>query len=210
MVIRIKKIYKLPFTIYHLRAKRPGLSLIELQIVVAILGGIALVTGAVYYTYTRLINEERITIEIASQNRNAIDEMTNQIREAQSVAMGCTICGSVTDSTSQVLILSLWPIDAGGDLFAPTGNEYDYMVYRLDSAPNDTNLLKEIIGNGTGSSRINTSKILASNVDSLEFAYDNADPAQATEVAVTLTNQKTSFVKTHTLSQSSKALLRNK
>ena len=193
-----------------LRIFKPGLTLIELQIVIAIFGGISLITGAVYFTYTRLINEEKTTIEVASQNRNAIDEMTNQIREAQSVAMGCTICGGVSNSSSTVLILTLWPIDTSGDLFQPTSGEYDYMVYKLDSAPNDKNLIKEIIPNGTTSSRINTSKILSSDVKTILFEYDNASPALASEVTITLTNEKTSFVKTHTYSQQSKASLRNK
>src|SRR3989344_5320495 len=163
---------------------KKGLSLLELQIVIAIFGGISLITGAVYFAYTRLINEEKITIEVANQNRNAIDEMTNQIREAQSVAMDCTICGTVSDSSSTVLILALWPID--------------------------TNLIKQIIPNGTTSSRINTSKILSSDVKTILFEYGNASPALASEVTVSLTNEKISFVKTHTYSQQSKASLRNK
>ncbi|HCS78983.1 TPA: hypothetical protein DIV55_04545 [Patescibacteria group bacterium] len=189
---------------------KKGLSLLELQIVIAIFGGISLITGAVYFAYTRLINEEKITIEVANQNRNAIDEMTNQIREAQSVAMDCTICGTVSDSSSTVLILALWPIDTNGNLFQPATGEYDYMVYKLDSAPNDTNLIKQIIPNGTTSSRINTSKILSSDVKTILFEYGNASPALASEVTVSLTNEKISFVKTHTYSQQSKASLRNK
>ena len=193
-----------------LRIFKHGLSLLELQIVIAIFGGISLLTGAVYFAYTRLINEEKITIEVASQNRNAIDEMTNQIREAQSVAMGCTICGTVSDSSSTVLILALWPIDTSGKLFQPAAGEYDYMVYKLDSTPNDTNLIKQIIPNGTTSNRINTSKILSSDVKTILFEYNDASPALASEVTITLTNEKTSFVKTHTYSQQSKASLRNK
>ena len=192
------------------RHRRPGLSLLELQIVIAIFGGISLLTGAVYFAYTRLINEEKTTIEVASQNRNAIDEMTNQIREAQSVAMDCTICGTVSDSSPTVLILALWPIDASGNLFQPAAGEYDYMVYKLDSTPNDKNLLKQIIPNGTTSSRINASKILSSDVKTILFEYNNASPALASEVTITLTNEKTSFFKTHTYSQQSKASLRNK
>ena len=197
-------------TNFKLKISNPGLTLIELQIVIAIFGGISLLTGAVYFAYTRLINEEKITIEVASQNRNAIDEMTNQIREAQSVAINCTICGTVSDSSSTVLILALWPIDTSGKLFQPAAGEYDYMVYKLDSTPNDTNLIKQIIPNGTTSSRINTSKILSSDVKTILFEYGNASPALASEVTITLTNEKTSFVKTHTYSQQSKASLRNK
>ena len=92
-------------------------------------------------------------------------------------------------------------------MFQPATGEYDYMVYKLDSAPNDTNLIKQIIPNGTTSSRINTSKILSSDVKTILFEYDNASPALASEVTITLTNEKTSFVKTHTYSQQSKASL---
>ena len=202
--------WKKRFNDFAIQRFNNGLSLIELQIVIAIFGGISLLTGAVYFAYTRLINEEKITIEVASQNRNAIDEMTNQVREAQSVAMGCTICGGVSNSSPAVLILTLWPIDTNGNLFQPAAGEYDYMVYKLDSAPNQANLIKQIIPNGTTSSRINTSKITSSDVKTILFEYNNASPALASEVTITLTNEKTSFVKTHTYSQQSKASLRNK
>lgn len=189
---------------------KPGLSLVELQIVIAIFAAISLVVGAAYYTGTRLFNEERETINIASQNRLAVDEITNQVREAVAVVTNCTICGSVANSDATTLILSLWPIDANGDLFEPTGDEYDYLVYRLDSSPNDTDLLKEVFPNGISSNRINTSKILAVDVKTILFEYDDVDPAQAAEVTLTITNETDTFVRTHTISQTSKSKLRNK
>ena len=187
-----------------------GLSLIELQIAMAIFAAMTLVVGTAYYTSTRIINEERNVINISSENRLAINEITNQIREAVDVITNCATCGSSTNSDSTTLILSLWSIDSSGNLFEPTSGDYDYLVYRLENPPNGTNLLKEVFANGTTSSRINTSKILASDVKSVTFTYDNADPSLASEVALTITNETDSFVKTHTISESSKANLRNK
>jgi len=184
-----------------------GLTLVELQIAIAIMAGLSFLFASIYYGQTRLFGEEKTTIKVASENRIALDEITNQIRESPGIILGCTICGTSTNSTSAILIISLWPIDSSGDLTEPTSGEFDYMVYRI----NGQNLLKEIFPNGTTSYRINTSKILASNVKTILFEYDTPlDIADASAVTVTLTTEAKSFTKTHTLSQESKAILRNK
>jgi len=204
-------IHHTPYTICHILRPKAALSLVELQIAMVIFAGITLLIGSIYYAQTRLFGEEKKTIELSSENRIALDEVTNQTREAVSVVLGCTICGSVTDSSSTVLILSLWPLDSSGEIFEPTSGEYDYIVYKLDDPPNSENLEKFIIPNGTTSQRINTSKILASSTKSILFQYnDPVNIDQSTEVTVTLTSEAKSYIKTHTFSQSSKAVLRNK
>ncbi len=192
------------------RRLRPGLTLVELQIAALIFGGIALLIGGIYFSYTRLFNEDRTSIQVASENRIALDEITNQIRESPGVVINCTICGLSTTSSSTVLIIKLWPLGANGETFEPTSGEYDYVVYRLNPS-NSTSLIKEIFPNGINSSRIQTSKILAPNTKTILFTYDNPqDMAASAQVTVTLTIEAKSLTKTYTVNQSSKSVLRNK
>lgn len=187
-----------------------GLSLVELQVAIAISAGIALLIGGVYFAYTKLFNEEKVRIHVASENRIAIDEITNQIRESPGVSANCTICGTQTTSSSTVLILKLWPLDANGEVFEPTSGQFDYIVYRVDNPPNDKNLLKEIFPNGQDSSRIQSTKVLATDVKTIQFTFDNPNPAAASDVTLTLTNEAKSFSRTHSISHTSNSVLRNK
>lgn len=183
-----------------------GLSLVELQVAMVIFGGIALLIGSVYFMQTKLFNEERINIQVASENKNAIDEMTNQVRASTSVITGCTTCGGDTDSSSTLLILQLWPLDASSNPTDPVGTNFDFVVYKKSG----TTLVKSIFPHATSTRQSLSAKILSSYVKTLTFTYNNANPQQATEVTVSLTNEAKSFVKTHTYSQSAKAVLRNK
>jgi len=191
--------------------RHPAFTLVELQVAISIFVVMALLIGGVYFAYTKLFNEERIRVHVASENRVAIDEITNQIRESPGVTTNCTICAGQTTSSQTVLILKLWPTDSTGEVFEPTSGQFDYIVYRVGSPPNDKNLLKEIFPNGIDSYRINSTKILSSDVKSIQFTYDTPlDLAASSEVTVALTNEAQSFSRTHTISQTSRAVLRNK
>ena len=193
------------------RRRRPALTLVELQIAVAISAGITLLIGSIYFAYTRLFANDKVSIHVASENRIAIDEITNQIRESPGVSTNCTICGGQTTSSQTVLILKIWPIDANGETFEPTSSEYDYIVYKLDSTPNDKNLIKQIFPNGVNSNRVQSTKILATDTKTLLFEYDSPlNLSNSANVTVTLTSEAKSFTKTYTVSQSSKSVLRNK
>lgn len=183
-----------------------GLSLVELQIAGAILAGITLLLGSVYYMQTRMFGEEKANIQLASENQIAVEEITNQILESTGVVTNCTACVADTNSSSTVLILEFWPLDANGNPTDPLGTNYDYIVYKKTG----TNLIKNVFASQASTRKAFTNKILSSLVKTVLFEYDNADPAQATEVTLTLENETKSFIKTHTYSQNTKAKLRNK
>src|SRR3990167_4893772 len=124
-----------------------GLSLIELLIAFSIIGLVSILVASVYFAHSRLFSTQNTSIDVASQNRLALDEMTNQIRESQAVVATCTLCPP--DSTSDtVVILQIWPIDSSGELFQPAGSDYDFIIYKKDSS--DNTLVKKIIP-GAGS-----------------------------------------------------------
>lgn len=184
-----------------------GLSLVELQIAGAILAGATLLIGAFYFTYTRFFYEEKTQITIASDNKNALDEVTTQIKESTKVATACTVCGADTTSSSTILILQIWPLDAGSVPKDPGTTNFDYIVYKLSG----TDLVKNTFPSAVSTRPALANKILSSNIKSLLFEYDMPlDLANSSEVTITLTSEAKTLRKVHTYSQSAKALLRNK
>ena len=197
--------YPLPTTNNQLA---PGVTLVELIAGLGIIGVIIVMLASLYFAHTRLFSNQNTSIEVASQNRLAVDEITNQIRESEAVVSSCTACSP--DSTSQTtLILQLWPLDTNGDPTEPTTGS-DYIIYKKGDNDN-TKLIKKIVAD-TSSSRQSSEKIIATNISSLTFTYepDNNDPPTATAVTVSITTTGKSGAKTLTTTQSVKAVLRNK
>jgi len=191
------------------RRGHPGLTIVELIAGLGIIGFIILMIASVYLAHTRLFSNQNTSIEVATQNRIAVDEITNQIRESQTVASTCSSCaGDTTTATS--IILQLWPLNANGEPFEPAASAYDYIVYKRNSADN-TKLIKKTIVD-PGSLRKSDQKIIAVDISNLQFTYepDNNNPPTATTVSVSVTTALTSGGKTHTTTQSVKAVLRNK
>ena len=202
------KIKNLPFAICHLRAKRPGLSLIELLIGVAIFGAVSILFVTIVLINSRLFSDQKTSIHIASQNRLALDEITNQIRESAGVVDTCSGCGSSSSGIS-TLVLAVWPLDINGQPYQPTSMcIFDYIIYTRDT--DELEITKEIIvPDQTNSSRKPSAKILASDATNLTFDYDDlGNPANTTEVTISVENVASSIHKTHTVSQDTKASLR--
>lgn len=186
---------------------KPGFSIIEVVSGFALIGLVSILIASLYFAHFRLFSNQNTSIEVSSQNKTALNEMINQIRESQSVVSTCSACaGDTTGST--VLVLRLWPINASGEPFDPGASAYDYMVYKRDTTDN-AKLIKKTLPDAT-STRANQTKTISSNVSNLQFSYDNADPNLITEVTVELTNSETLNGKTQTSNQSAKAILRNK
>jgi hypothetical protein len=182
-------------------------TLIEIVTGFALVGLVSILIATLYFAHFRLFSNQNTSIEVSTQNRLAIDEIVNQVRESQSVVDTCTGCSGDTTS-STVLVLRLWRLDSNGEPTEPTGSEYDYVIYKRD--PSDTtNLIKKTVPDPT-SSRQTLTKIIATRVSDLQFAYDNTNPDLITEISVTLTNSSTVNNKVQTTTQSSTAILRNK
>lgn len=181
-------------------------TLIEILISVAILAVITLIVGSILISHFNLFNNVKQLVDISSSNKLALDELITQIREGQAIASTCSGCGG--DSTSAtVLILQLWPLDTNKDSFEPTAG-YDYVIYKRDPTGNNK-LIKKTIADTT-SSRLTSTKIMASDITNLTFTYNNANPTLANEVTVSVTNTLTVANKTQTVTQQVKAMLRNK
>ena len=188
-------------------ASKPGFSIIELVTGFAIIGLVSILVATLYFANFRLFTNQNTQIEVSSQNKTALGEMINQIRESESVVSTCSACAGDTTSPT-VLVLRLWPLDASGEPFDPGTTAYDYVVYGSDTTDN-TKLTKKTLPDA-GSTRAGQTKTISSNVSNLQFSYDNTDPSLVMEVTIDLENSQTVNGKTQTSTQSSKAILRNK
>ncbi len=181
--------------------------MIDLLTGLAVGGFVLVVVASIYLAHFRLFSNQNTAIDAATQNKLALDEITNQIRQSQAVVSTCASCGGDTTGAN-ILVLRLWPLDGSGDPQDPAGSNYDYIEYRLDST-SPTNLIRKTFPYNT-STRKSDTRIVATNVSNLTFSYDNADPTLALEITTDVTTAKTANGKAQTIDQSAKAILRNK
>src|SRR3990167_11290793 len=76
-----------------------ALSLTELLIGMAILAIVGLMVAGVYMSHFRLFSNQSTNIDVASQNRVALDEMVNQIREGNTIS-SITVSGNSCSGSS--------------------------------------------------------------------------------------------------------------
>ena len=172
----------------------------------SIVGILGVLIAALYFSHFKLFSSQNTRIEVASENKIALEEMTNQIRESQGVAASC--CSPTETTGANVLVLQIWPLNASGDPTEPNPSpapQYDYIVYKKVS---DT--LKKTIVPAAGSTRPSSDKIIASKINALAFTFDNADVTQAAQVTINLTTQNTVNNITQTDTKTSTAVIRNK
>lgn len=184
-----------------------GFTLVELITGLAIGGFVLAIVASIYLSHFRLFSNQNTAIDAATQNKLAFDEITNQIRQSQAIVSTCASCGGDTTG-ADILVLQLWPLDASGDPLDPQGTNYDYIEYRRDPTT-PTKLIRKTYPYAT-SSRKSGTRIVATNVSALTFAYDNADPTLALEITTNVTTTAIANGKTQTTVQSAKAILRNK
>src|SRR3989344_9154805 len=105
----------------------PGVSLVELLIGMSIVGFMGVLIAALYFSHFKLFSSQNTRIEVASENKIALEEMTNQIRESQGVAANC--CSPTETTRADVLVLQIWPPNASGDPQAPNSSSTPKFVY---------------------------------------------------------------------------------
>ena len=184
-----------------------GFTLVEALVGFGLIGIISVLVAALYLTNYKLFANQTTSIDINSQNKLAVDDITNQIRQSQAVAASC--CSGDTTSAT-VLVLQLWPLDASGDPKDPSGSAYDYFVYKID--PTDPTRIQKKIVPDASSTRPASTKVLTTKLatDGLQFTYNNATPSLASEITVTITTTGTASGKTQTVTQAGNGTLRNK
>jgi hypothetical protein len=188
-------------------ASKPGISFAEYMIAFAIFAIISMTAAGIYLAHFRLFTNQNTAIDVNTQGKMALDDITNQLRQSETIVATCASCGADTTGTT-TLILRLWPIDASLEPIDPAGANYDYILYKRN--PGNTSQLIRITYPYATSTRKPGTHVVAINIGNLQFTYDNATPSQAAQVTVTVTTTATAGGKTQTFTDSAKADLRNK
>lgn len=189
-----------------------ALSLVELLVGMGIVSFLILIIAGVYIAHFKIFSNQNASIESASQNKIALEEMTNEIRESAGVAASCPNppCTPQQTTSASVLVLRIWPLNAAKEPIDPGTDptKVDYIIYQRNPS-NEWKLQKKVVPHAT-SSRAAITKDIAANIIGLAFTYDNADSSLATQVDITLDTQASNLGKSYTVSQKSTALIRNK
>lgn len=187
---------------------RKGFSLTEILIGLAIVAGMGILIAAVYISQYKLFNKQSSLIDVATQNRLALDDMVATIRESQSLIASC--CSPTETTSSQELVLQIWPLNSSGEPQDPNP-DYDYIIYKRD--PNDSSKLVKKVVPSAGSTRPSLNKIIAVNIGTnsgdLNFNY-GANPATAVQIDITLKTSQTVLNQTQSTTHTATAVLRNK
>lgn len=190
---------------------KPGFSLLEVLIGLAVSAIILVIVASTHQTFFRFYYNQNSFINAANENRQAFDEITDQIRQSQAIASTCTACGGDTTGPT-ILILQLWPLDSNGNSQDPGAANYDYIEYKQNS---QQQLIRQTFPS-VSSSRQPGTRIVSSGIFNLAFSYlDNYDnvvsPTSSSQVAASITtSQTTIFGKTLSTTKSVKVGLRNK
>ena len=199
-----------------LKIKLRGLSIVEIVTAIGLIGLVSVMVISVYFAHFRLFSNQSQGIDLANENRLALDEMAIQIKEAQAVVSTCAAINPCAYNTGPaIIVLQVWPLDSNGNPQDPGTSNYDYVVYKRDDLQNPQ--LVKITYPAAISTRKAGTDVLANDVYNLAFTYKDdtgtdvgANPTLASEVTVSLTNTNTNFGKTNTITQSTNAVLRNK
>ena len=176
-------------------------ALIAIFVGTLILGGLL----AIFFAYSNVFDIQTTYIEINSNAAIAINKITKITRGANNIEVNKTINSTVYTTDEDTLVLALPSYDGDNDVIEDT---YDYIaVFRN---PSDLTQLKTDIQVDGSSSRPIGVQLVAENLDSIQFNYNNTTLANATKVEVILTESKQAGETTQSITIQNSVTLRNR
>jgi prepilin-type N-terminal cleavage/methylation domain-containing protein len=155
-----------------LRSK--GLSLIEVLVVVAILALVFTGFFSIYSSAQKYITNKEVLSNIFKDSRIVISMFIKDTKEAVEVMPGPIVINSRTFYSSETcIIFKMASIDASG-VIIDIETDFDYIVYCLN-AENQSIMERVIQGKNGISSRVDSTRTLSQNLDSVTLVYADAD-----------------------------------
>lgn len=154
--------------------KKSGFTTIELMIAATV----SLLAFAVFLYVSFTIQDNiaitSATLGISEKGRFAIDRISKDIREAESVISSHGIY--ITDDDT--IVLQVPSIDANGDIIDPDVY-FDYIIFALDSTYPER--LLRIVDAEAVSSRSNIAETVSQSIDTLSFSSEGAGLSYVTD-----------------------------
>jgi prepilin-type N-terminal cleavage/methylation domain-containing protein len=165
----------------------------------------SIVMGALaqlYINFNALYVYQQTFVATTNAATSAMSALNASVLQADQVVASHVFSGTTITSGAGALVLELPSMNSSGNVITGV---YDYIGFSTT-----TTTLYQRTDAGAGSARISGSKIVATRVDSITFAYDTADLTQATRVSATTTTKFVSKKGPVTTTLSGQFYLRNK
>ncbi len=150
-------------------------------------------------------------VDVNSKAKTAMDWMSKDIHWANQLAASRTIDVEEYTTGDDELIMEIPAINPSGDILEDVN---DYIVYYRDST--DSRILKRTMDANAASSRVNGTRVIANNVNTLNFSSSGAglsslaDVTAVTKVEIFLSTQGSSGLQTLTEQFNTDVELRNR
>lgn len=161
--------------------RKKGVSLIELLITVAMIGGVVTLLTMVMIDGFKNFDFVSLRANLLSQTSLTLEGISRDIRLANGLPSTFTYSGQTFNASSTVLILTLPSIDATGQIIPGTN---DTIVYYPDVSGG---ALNELVVPGSGSARPSQNKAILTVLDQVNFAV--TDAYQGKSIALTLSSK---------------------
>ena len=190
--------------------KSKGFTLIELLVVVAITSLIILSILSLYSIGQRYFLTGSARTDVLRNTRQVLNWISRDIKEGIQVLPSW----DVYTTSNTCLILQVPSLDSNG-LIIDIDNEFDYIIYRLNSEY--PSRLERIIDAKDGvSSRADTSRVIATEVNSFQLSSGGVDLSavsdfsQVSSVHITMTTAQNILGRTYQETLNTGLKLRNK
>lgn len=185
--------------------KKHGFTLIEAIVYIAIASIVLVIITQIFISQSQVYDAETSRADIELYAKQALNRMVQNSISARGVVATQVLGGATYSSSSSTLVLELQSIDANQNLIS---NKYDYIAFYLD--PTDLTKLYMKIDADPNSSRKDTTTLLSTFVEGLNFRYNIADPALATKVEIALNLARTVRGQNRTAQSSTSIFFKNK
>jgi prepilin-type N-terminal cleavage/methylation domain-containing protein len=175
-----------------------GFTIIETLIVIVLVGVMLIVLSEFFFGTSNMYRSQDAELQVNFAARVALDDIDAYVRQA-TVALGYF---DIYTAGPTVLILELPSIDSSQQIIPGI---FDQVII----SKTGSQIFRRVIPNLL-SSRIAEEKLLADNVTSLVFEYNDLDYAQVSEITTTLNISNDTGKELRTLDISSRSTLRNK
>ena len=157
--------------------RRPGFTLLELVVTMAIASMMFLIVGGIFIAQGRYLAIENAINQTQYNAFQVLDATGLYMSSARRVVASQTVNGRAYVSSTSTVVLQLPSIDTSGAILT---NTFDYVAIGQD-ATDPTKFMYDIQA-ADGSDRLTGKFIKAALVDKVIFRYNTVDPTAATEI----------------------------
>ncbi len=186
--------------------RNAAFTIVEIVVVIGLFALLMLFASGIFLSHNSLYYAQRAEINAVGTARSALDDITDEIREAAAVAASTDYQGATYTTDADTLVLSLPAVDAANVVL---GNVYDYVVYYIDAA-NPKQLRKIAAPNAASFRRAEDRKLLSEHLFALSFTYNDPDPTNASRIIINLTAEDTARLASRKITLVEDVYLRNR